>query len=89
MVGLLLLANCALPLATQTPSTTNSTIATTNNVTLLPAAPPPFETAGWRTDFAKRIVAWDEIRSGGPPRMASDRWTTPPLSRSPPPVNGY
>ncbi|MEZ4681838.1 MAG: DUF3179 domain-containing protein [Caldilineaceae bacterium] len=69
VVGLLLLASCALPLATpNAPSTTNSTIATTNNVTLLPAAPPPFETAGWRTDFAKRIVAWDEIRSGGPPK---------------------
>ncbi|MCO5213625.1 MAG: DUF3179 domain-containing protein [Caldilinea sp.] len=35
---------------------------------LLPASTPPFDTAGWQTDFTRRTVAWEEIRSGGPPK---------------------
>jgi hypothetical protein len=34
----------------------------------LPASTPPFSTSGWKTDFTRRVIAWDEILSGGPPK---------------------
>lgn len=34
---------------------------------LLPLAVPPFPTAEWSTDFARRTVDWEDIVSGGPP----------------------
>ena len=37
-------------------------------VSLLEPSTPPFSTAGWATDFTRRTVAWEEIRSGGPPK---------------------
>jgi len=35
---------------------------------ILPAAPPPFSTADWKTDFTKRSIDWEEVLSGGPPK---------------------
>lgn len=40
----------------------------TQSVRLLPPQAPPFDTFGWQTDFSRRIIAWDEILSGGPPK---------------------
>ncbi len=42
--------------------------ATFIDLELLPAEEPPFSTGGWETDFTRRVVAWDEILSGGPPK---------------------
>ncbi|MEZ4657509.1 MAG: DUF3179 domain-containing protein [Caldilineaceae bacterium] len=71
----LLLAGCVAPLATEDTSPTAAETAgdtpaadTVNGVELLPPQTPPFDTSGWRTDFSKRIVEWDEILSGGPPK---------------------
>ncbi|MCB0143254.1 MAG: DUF3179 domain-containing protein, partial [Caldilineaceae bacterium] len=61
----------------ETPDTTvteaeaaeSAAVATTENgIELLPLELPPFDTIGWSTDFTKRIVEWDEIMSGGPPK---------------------
>jgi len=47
----------------------DSTEATTaNGIALLPVSPPPFEIVNWQTDFTKRIVEWEDILSGGPPK---------------------
>lgn len=35
---------------------------------LLPPSAPPFSTSGWKTDFTRRTVAWEDIISGGPPK---------------------
>ncbi len=51
-----------------------SSIAPTNTPSvegateLLPSEPPPFSTTGWKTDFTKRSIEWDEVLSGGPPK---------------------
>ena len=37
-------------------------------VELLSDEPPRFLTRGWKTDFSRHSVPFDEIRSGGPPR---------------------
>ena len=72
---LLLLASCTMQV--ETPDTTvieaeaaeSAAVATTENgIELLPLELPPFDTIGWSTDFTKRIVEWDEIMSGGPPK---------------------
>ena len=39
-----------------------------DEVALLPAESPPFNTTNWSTDFSKRTVEWNEILSGGPPK---------------------
>jgi hypothetical protein len=44
---------------------------------LLPAADPPFSTSGWRTDFTRRTVDWDEILSGGPSKDGIPAIDTP------------
>ncbi|MEZ4868827.1 MAG: DUF3179 domain-containing protein [Caldilineaceae bacterium] len=71
-IGLLLAACTAPPLQPPTPTATPQRDirerAPTTDIALLPATPPPFETYGWRTNFSRRIVAWDEILSGGPPK---------------------
>ena len=72
---LLLLTSCTMQV--ETPDTTvieaeaaeSAAVATTENgIELLPLELPPFDTIGWSTDFTKRIVEWDEIMSGGPPK---------------------
>ncbi len=35
---------------------------------LLPSEPPPFSTTGWKTDFTRRSIDWEEVLSGGPPK---------------------
>ncbi|MEZ4706260.1 MAG: DUF3179 domain-containing protein [Caldilineaceae bacterium] len=72
---IVLLAGCAARLAAPDTRSIDSEAAgsvetggTANGVALLPPQTPPFDTAGWRTDFSKRIVEWDEILSGGPPK---------------------
>ncbi|HRW09524.1 MAG TPA: DUF3179 domain-containing protein [Caldilineaceae bacterium] len=74
VAGLLLLVGCtgqlagpAAPTRVTAPVTSRST-PPTNAITMLAASPPPFATEGWRTDFSRRIVEWDEILSGGPPK---------------------
>jgi hypothetical protein len=37
-------------------------------VELLPPESPPFSAAGWKTDFTRRTVPWQQILSGGPPK---------------------
>ena len=39
------------------------------------ASPPPELRAGWRTDFSKRSVSFDEFMSGGPAGTAFRRST--------------
>jgi len=39
-----------------------------SEVELLPAESPPFSQFEWSTDFTKRIVEWNEVMSGGPPK---------------------
>lgn len=72
---LLIFVGCTLQIAAPPPAPEESeqteepaTAPTANGVTFLPSTPPPFETYDWSTDFSKRIVEWDEILSGGPPK---------------------
>jgi hypothetical protein len=60
---LILAAGCITP-----PAAPDPTAAGQGATPLLPNEPPPFSTAGWKTDFTKRTVAWDEVLSGGPPK---------------------
>lgn len=70
----LFLASCTVQLETpnepaaEEPAASAPEAAAANGVALLPLEPPPFEIFGWETDFTKRIVEWDEILSGGPPK---------------------
>lgn len=77
---LLFLTSCTMQIAAPPPaSDANSTsmnpsgsestsVQVGKDIALLPPAAPPFETYDWQTDFSKRIVEWDEILSGGPPK---------------------
>ncbi|MBM3129409.1 MAG: DUF3179 domain-containing protein [Chloroflexi bacterium] len=69
LIGLgVLLAACA-PVAPPTPTNAPARAASTvTPPTLLPEEPVPFSTSGWRTDFKKHIVPYQEILSGGPPK---------------------
>ena len=40
----------------------------TKETELLPASAPPFSTSDWKTDFARRTIAWEDVVSGGPPK---------------------
>jgi len=75
LVALLLLASCRAPVAAPMAPASEDEAAvvsvdrvTANGIALLPDQPPPFATTDWRTDFSKRIIEWDEILSGGPPK---------------------
>ncbi len=77
VVCLLIFASCTMQIIAPTAPATESEQSaeseqpvetTANGVELLPYTPPPFETYNWDTDFGKRIVEWNEIRSGGPPK---------------------
>lgn len=70
LVALLAVA-CAAPVgqsAQATTATANAQAATAPASGLLPTSSPPFSTSGWKTDFTRTAVAWDEILSGGPPK---------------------
>lgn len=76
VIALLTLASCAVTPPAPAPATQIDTPINTP----IPAAemqtddlitdggPPPFSTGGWATDFSRRLVEWDEIFSGGPPK---------------------
>lgn len=72
--ALWLLAGCVVPQTTPSQqsnvSQTSSPDApsTQESAGILPAAPPPFATSDWKTDFSKRTIEWNEILSGGPPK---------------------
>ena len=62
---LLILAGCIMPATAPAESGAPAGQAT---VGLLPSEPPPFDTTGWKTDFTKRSIDWEEVLSGGPPK---------------------
>ena len=82
----MLLGACA-PVTPATPSVAPTAEAETERVEpaggnagdLLPAALPPSDLlrSEWRTDFDRRTVEWDEIRSGGPPKDGIPAIDTP------------
>ncbi|RME56302.1 MAG: DUF3179 domain-containing protein [Caldilineae bacterium] len=47
---------------------TNFGVPTSGRELIVDSEPPPFSTAGFKTDFTRRTVEWDEILSGGPPK---------------------
>ncbi|MEM7531390.1 MAG: DUF3179 domain-containing protein [Chloroflexota bacterium] len=46
----------------------SSSEGSTMEIEYLPEETPPFGRGGWTTDFSKRIVEWNTIMSGGPPK---------------------
>ena len=70
LLWLVLLTACT-PLSAPTPAAPpTATREGLPSIDPLPASDPPFEllVSEWRTDFSRRIVGWNEIRSGGPPK---------------------
>ncbi|MDQ3249016.1 MAG: DUF3179 domain-containing protein [Chloroflexota bacterium] len=75
----LIVISCTLPISTPAgaenvttvsiqataPATSAHAIDTTR---LLASEAPPFSTQGWKTDFSRRTVDWQQILSGGPPK---------------------
>lgn len=68
LVALWLTACNPLILAPTTPTPLPLVAENASDVRLLPSEPPTFSTAGWKTDFSRRIVPWEQILSGGPPK---------------------
>lgn len=74
--GLVVISCVALPAVpepgpTPSPPPTHTAVDSTGGggeSHLLPAESPPFSTVEWKTDFSRRIVPWEQIRSGGPPK---------------------
>lgn len=75
LLGIMLLTSCA---TNPQPSATVPSSAPTTAVSMPTTAPPAptldpndrpkFDVSGWKTDFAKHAVPYQEITSGGPPR---------------------
>ena len=79
VVVLLILASCTIQMPTPGATTAESEPMaeavvmeeremTEEGVALLPVEAPPFSTGGWSTNFDRRLVEWEEILSGGPPK---------------------
>jgi Protein of unknown function (DUF3179) len=62
------LAACIAPPPSPASTPTSNTASQPATSALLPPKSPPFDTFGWQTDFSRRIVPWEQILSGGPPK---------------------
>jgi hypothetical protein len=75
LIGLFLAACTPIASVPARPTSASAVDSTTpilqpadGGATLLSPEPPPFETYGWQTDFTRRIIPWEQILSGGPPK---------------------
>ena len=71
VLAMLALAACAIStIAPVPPASDDVSAAISSGDEFLPVTSPPGSLlySDWRTNFSKRIVEWEEIRSGGPPK---------------------